>query len=569
MKLRSKIEMLTGNSSTVTATVPVLPPDISRLQTPPISELSNAGSIIARKGRLSDHSTSIVDKPDLVETIDPVSPTENRRRPTITVPAAPLTKTNLAKHQEEITSAVEIASEDEPSPPPPTPNTRLAQMRNYLLTEDIDTDPEFRSRCLLIAEYLKNHQRGRGRKEVLHLLEQHNPHTAGSEQPTPRRSAMAVQDSSGNVTWIPAEDHLDPAEQADPFYWNHKLDDLTDRVRRHPSGGKETFAISELQELARPLNGGHPPSPREAYHLINEQMIKENHENESPEGINHNQLWAFEKNLPRASKEKKFSLDRWSGHPPGAGREPVFKLGEGSLMPQEMMDVDWDRDRSRLEESLERFEDGDGAQEAQLLLAETPLLQALMSDQIESDLAASTYMFVSEGTLKVEDMLIRLIGLAGVKKGGKLEPVAVREPAVLMTQKFALPRPAKSRIDEAVGQFAYLLRRTSIKYLYLLKDVLFAEIARSLNIQRDPPTPSPRTALFLKRKFEQCSDSETEEEEGEDVFPAVDSPDDIEREFLMQTFGRLDGSVGGVSEMSGALQEDQEGDDELYPYSDD
>lgn len=106
-------------------------------------------------------------------------------------------------------------------------------------------------------------------------------------------------------------------------------------------------------------------------------------------------------------------------------------------------------------------------------------------------------------------------------------------------------------------------------YLYLLIDLLFAEIARSLNIQRDPPTPSPRTALFLKRKFEQCSDSQTEEEEGEDVFPVVDSPDDIGREYLMQTFGKFNGSVGEVSEMSGALQEDQEGDDELYLYSDD
>ena len=51
-------------------------------------------------------------------------------------------------------------------------------------------------------------------------------------------------------------------------------------------------------------------------------------------------------------------------------------------------------------------------------------------------------------------MLIGLTGLAGVKRGGKLEPVAVREPAVLMTQKFALPRPAKSKVDEAAGQSA-------------------------------------------------------------------------------------------------------------------
>lgn len=41
--------------------------------------------------------------------------------------------------------------------------------------------------------------------------------------------------------------------------------------------------------------------------------------------------------------------------------------------------------------------------------------------------------------------------VAGSKKGEGIEPVA-RKPAVLMTQKFALPRPAQFRIDEAAGQ---------------------------------------------------------------------------------------------------------------------
>lgn len=67
-----------------------------------------------------------------------------------------------------------------------------------------------------------------------------------------------------------------------------------------------------------------------------------------------------------------------------------------------------------------------------------------------------------------------------------------RKPALPMTRKFALPKPTQARINEA------------------------AEIARSLNIQPDPPTPSPRTAFFLKRKFEQFSDSESEEEEEEE-----------------------------------------------------
>ena len=391
MKLRSQTETPISNSNTATATVPVLPPDISRLQTPPISELSNAGSTVARKERLSDLSSSIIDISDPEETIDSVSPTKNKPRPTITVPAAPLTKTNLAKHQEEITSAVEAASENEPSP---LLNKRLTQVRNYLLREDVNSDPDFKSRYLQIAEYLNNHRSGRGHKEVLQLLEHHNPHTAISKQPTSRRSPITAKDSSGVALSLPAEDDHGPEEQADPFYWTNKLDDLTNRVRQSPSGSKEAFAISELLELARPLNEGHLPSPPEAYRLINEQMIMESHENKTPNQINHEQLWAFEKNLPPASKEKKFSLDRRSGQPPGGSRVPAFKLGEGSLMPQEMMDIDWDRDRSKLEDRLARSEDVDRGEEAQLLLAETPLLQALMSDQIESDLAASTCILV-------------------------------------------------------------------------------------------------------------------------------------------------------------------------------
>ena len=97
-----------------------------------------------------------------------------------------------------------------------------------------------------------------------------------------------------------------------------------------------------------------------------------------------------------------------------------------------------------------------------------------------------------------------------------------RKPALPMTRKFALPKPTQARINEAAGRFAPFhpppgaapaLRH---RYLVLLIDILCAEIARSLNIQPDPPTPSPRTAFFLKRKFEQFSDSESEEEEEEE-----------------------------------------------------
>lgn len=331
-----------------------------------------------------------MDLSDTEETINSVSPIKKRRSPTTTVPAAPLTKTNLAKHQEEMTPAVEIASEDESSPPP-TPNTRLTQARNYLLTEDVETDPDFHSHYLQIVKLVDSHRHGEGHKEVLQLLKQHSHHVMiGSKQRRPRSSPTTVREASRTAVSLPAED--DPAleEQADPFEWTNKLDDLTQRVKKSPSVGREDFAVSSLRELARPLNGGRLPSAVGAYNLINEQMMRENHENRTPSEINHDQLWAFEKNSPPASTEKKFSSDPVSGHPPEVSRTTTLQLGEGSLMPQEMMDIEWDRDRSRLVGNLLDYDDIDQG-DAQLLLAETPFLQALMSDQIESDLAASTF----------------------------------------------------------------------------------------------------------------------------------------------------------------------------------
>ena len=317
-----------------------------------------------------------MDQSDTEETIDSVTPTKSGRKP---IKAAPLTTTNLAMHQEELISAVE--NEDGQLSPPLTSNTRLSQARNYLLTEDIKSDPEFKNRCLQIAEYLHTHRQVKGREEVLQLLKQHNPQAAASKEPTPRQSQPTAKDSSKSKIPLPAVDDQDPQEKKDPFEWTNKLGDLTERVRQTPSGGKEAFAIANLQEMARPLNGGRLPSPVQAYHLIDEQMTKEFREDETSKDAESEELW--DSNDP--ASESLTSDDQ----PPKEAKAPALKLGEGKFMPQEMIEVDWDRDRSKLEESLVSYEDVDKG-EAQLLFAETPLLQALMSEQIESDLAAST-----------------------------------------------------------------------------------------------------------------------------------------------------------------------------------
>ena len=390
MKLRSRTIISTDDSRTVIANAPIVLPSITRLQTPPISELSNAGCTIARKDRLLEVLPSITDTSDEEELVNSATPRKNQPRSTVTDPAAPLTKKNLVKYQEEITSAV-----------PATLNARLIQSRNFLLAENTESYPGFATRVEQIENYTRKIPVEQAKlypgiyNEVKSLLRSYRTSIiTGDEPPIQPRllSPTTRKDATRPVNSLLADDGQDSEERADPFEWTNKLDDLTHRVTQCPSGEKEAYAMIELRKLARPLNDGLLPSAKEAYRLIDEQLTKEIHEDESSEKINYDQLWPFEQDISPVSKPSLGSLDsldRWSAHPPERSRVSTLRLGEGSLMPQEMKDIDWDRDRSQLEERSIRYEDVDKG-EAQLLLAETPLLQALMSEQIESDLAPST-----------------------------------------------------------------------------------------------------------------------------------------------------------------------------------
>lgn len=308
----------------------------------------------------------------------------------MTAPAAPLTTRNLATHQEEIISAVEYTSEDGLSFESPTSNTRMTQARNYLLTKDINSDPEFKKLCFQIAEYLHTHIHETGREEVLQLLKRHIPHVAASNEPIPRQNPPTAKGSATRNTPTPAENHQSPPKKADPFKWTKKLDDLTKRVQQTPSGRKGAFAITNLQELARPLNNGRLPSPVQAYRLIDQQMSQEFHEDDTVNDIadheDDDDSWVFGKDDLSSASTSSSSDDDISQE---EAQAPVFNLGQGTFMPQEIKNVDWARDRSKLEDTLVGYDDVNKG-EAQLLLAETPLLQALMSEQIESDLATST-----------------------------------------------------------------------------------------------------------------------------------------------------------------------------------
>ena len=412
MKLRPRTKKPTGDSSTMTATVPTLPPDMARLQTPPISELSNAGSPTARKEYLSDLSSSSVDDiSDVEEATDSMYPTEDRSRPKTVVPAAPLTRNNLERFQDEITSAAESASEneDEVSPSTPPQSTLLVQARRFLLTESQDTYAGFKSRLELIDDYLhKMPQETRESHsstyhEVKDLLRSHKINT------------IAAEDASGPLMSLAAEDDEDQAnkgtdEPADPYEWTNKLDDLIDTVRQDPSTRTRSYTIAQIRELARPLNGGRLPSVGQAHRLINEQVMRENAPNLPPKRKRENKIdfqsiRTSESDLLKEKKRNEVSLDRRSGgqthtkHGEDEGGAKTVQLGQGSLMPREVRDFNWERDCKKLDGNgkgpkRQRIEEegDDKSEDAQLLLAETPFLQMLMDEQIKSDLTSRTYL---------------------------------------------------------------------------------------------------------------------------------------------------------------------------------
>lgn len=450
MKLWPRNKPPTNDSSTNPATVPVSPPDITRLQTPPISELSNAGSTTVRKERLSDSSSSVVDDSDMQERMESLSPATNRRRLKITVPpaaATPLTKNNLEKLSEEITSAVEInGSEGFFSTPMPSPHTRLVQARNFLLAENRNTCLGFATMLEQIDDFLREIP-GNVRRaddsiyhEVKDLLRTHKVHIRTGEQVpsppvTPKRTSRPPQQDVDNDS----DNNKDPNDQAaDPFEWTNKINTLIDGIRRDPSAQRPSVVMSQLRDLARPLNKGRLPSADEARRLITERIgmeggwgrndnVRETKQTGMDDGDIEDVWSGFDDDeFPPADEEteneeeEESSMendddddDGWAAGANGKA-EPVnvkrMQLGRGSMMPKEVREWDWERDRGVVlghdydddeygedeEEEVEGEGEGQG-QGAQLLLAETPFLQMLMGEQIRGDLESGEFVVVFFG----------------------------------------------------------------------------------------------------------------------------------------------------------------------------
>lgn len=429
MKLRPRNRLPAKDSSTVPTTAPVPPSDITRLKTPPISELSNAGSTTVRKDRLSDVPSSVVDESDMQEErTDSTSPARDRRRLKISIPraaAAPLTQNNLEKLSEEITSDVEVGGKSFFANPVLSPHARLVQARNNLLAYNRNTMFGFAFMLKQIDDFLQDipedlkEMHASLYDEVEDLVQAH------------RRDISAGDERLAAATAT--------AQPTDPHEYTNKFNNLIRTIRRDPTAHRPSTVTSHLRALARPLNRGHKlPSADEARRLITERIAKEGGwENEGEEEVEMDEgegeggvgegnegrledIWTgFEDDNFPPDDDDDDETEMGDGGD-GDGWNNVkrsMQLGRGDMMPKEVREWDWERDRGGvlsyhddygdyddgydgdgnggIEEDREGEEEGEVEEAAQLLLAETPFLQMLMGEQIARDLESGEFCFLS------------------------------------------------------------------------------------------------------------------------------------------------------------------------------
>ncbi len=343
----------------MTLTVPAIPPNIIRLRSPPISERATDGSsdgggkaaclpapmppVVPFGSRSSPESAKQYTKAEGPRT------EETRRR---TASIIPLTTDNLTQYQEEIGSAVQE----------PAPN----------ISSNFD---------------------------------------------------MSISGVSQNE---------DSSKHTDPFEWTKRFVEFKKRQREGAGKRPEEDRKLLLRQLAEPLNHGKGlPSATTAIELINEQIMKESTMSKRSDEIDYDRLWGFTKDIPAASQNQKiFSVDRWSGQPEISSENlqverphfevPYSRLGKqtgtpsqrlppeelhfheypedmgvGSSKPRigklplEMMNHNPETDAGLLDAPSDFIAmDVSGENQAPFMFGETSNLQAMMSNQIENDLAS-------------------------------------------------------------------------------------------------------------------------------------------------------------------------------------
>ena len=401
-------------------TVPALPSNISGLRKPPISERSNDGSSVMgpKVYSESEPAVPVAGTTDTTESLDqatlvsPGTTSDAKAAVEIFTPLARLTTQNLAKYQDAISSTTDQA---------------LLHARNFLAAEDSNSENDYRERMAgivkLLVELVEEKQTY---DQSLYKEVQHQVCVHVAKLP------LLMGGGTQPVTYAESCN----GTQASKLTWN-ELYEVHQRAQQEERAA-DGFVNDgpTLQELARPLHKGKGlPSYVEATRLIIEQVekarkdpgdspdtesgklgdlaqpqdvkiaspgryptpAKSNDElSEAPERPA-KQAPAAGHSLPPVSMfSDSPTVKPASRLPPGTMRsrdvvqglrERKLGMGGGYLLPGKLK-------KSNTARNLEPLEQAPGSHtthrrnEEQLLLAETPYLQAALSRQIDMDLAS-------------------------------------------------------------------------------------------------------------------------------------------------------------------------------------
>lgn len=281
-----------------------------------------------------------------------------------------------------------------------------------------------------------------------------------------------------------------------PYRWTKRYLAFRKHQKSPAQGGAKEEGT--LQELAQPLSETHQVfSEDRAVELIEDAILKELHENRDPRKIEYTHDWSLlAKSLGLRETIDYFAPERWQRAPTsaskrkaeealeteilpkrrhfavdysplgGPGNSPSRRLppeelgfqahredsrdhtpdiGAGGLMPKEMKQFDYQRDKMDLENLPDKMEKHYSGP-ASFMFGETGYLSALMSREVASVLAARKRTWPEPsilGALRVEDakLMEKNIGESALEKGRQPgpEPPSPPPPLVLPSERFALP----------------------------------------------------------------------------------------------------------------------------------
>ena len=403
-------------------TVPALPLNIMRLKTPPISERSNDGSSVMGPKAYpeSEPAVPVAGTADATESLDQAtlvnSGTTSDAEDAVGIftPSARLTTQNLAKYQDAIGSTTDQA---------------LLHARNFLAAEDSSFQNDYRERMAGIVKLL------------VKLVEEKQSYDQSLYNEVQRQVCAHVAKLplfrvvGGTQPVTPAQ--VCNGTQASKMTWTKMYEVHQRTPREERAGGGFVDDSPTLQELAKPLHKGKGlPSYGEATRLILEQIEKErkcHRESEDTESGKPGDLAKTQKDIEIASpgryptpaksnEELSEAPERSTKQAPAVGHSlpavpmsfdsPMVKparrlppetmrsrevvqglrgrkldMGGGYLLPGGMK-------KSNTVRKLKPLEQAPGSHptqhrnEEQLMLAETPYLQAALSRQIDMDLAS-------------------------------------------------------------------------------------------------------------------------------------------------------------------------------------